>query len=135
MTDIGKIIKQQRVMIPMTLQELAVKSGVSASHLDRIERGERFPSAHVLCKLARPLNFDESELFTLAGFLSPRPSGEVKRPASGQLDPNVVALLSQEPVEIQRTVIAILSILKIIDKANGHNIGFAEYVHRGVSRS
>ncbi len=69
--DIGKIIKQQRVMIPMTLQKLVAKSGVSASHLARIERGGRFPSAHVLRKIARPLNFDESELFTLADFLSP----------------------------------------------------------------
>ncbi len=60
----------------------------------------------------------------------PRPSEEVKRPASGQLDPTVVALLSQEPVEIQRTVVTILSILKSIAKANGYNIEFAEYVHR-----
>lgn len=128
--DIGKIIKQQRVMVPMTLTELSSATGVSASHLGRIERGERFPSAHVLRKLAKPLGFAEDELFTLAGFLSPQSSGEVNRPTRGQLDPRVVALLSQEPVEIQRTVIAILTILKSIDRANGHNISFAEYVHR-----
>ncbi|MDP2718717.1 MAG: helix-turn-helix transcriptional regulator, partial [Dehalococcoidia bacterium] len=48
--DLGKILKQRRVMIPMTLGELAATSGVSSSHLGRIERGERFPSAHMLRK-------------------------------------------------------------------------------------
>lgn len=39
--NLGKLLKQQRVMLPMTLQELAVRSGVSASHLGRIERDKR----------------------------------------------------------------------------------------------
>ena len=52
--DLGKIIKQQRITIPLTLQELTAKAAVSSSHLGRIERGERFPSAHVLRKIARP---------------------------------------------------------------------------------
>ena len=37
--DLGKLLKQRRVMIPMTLGELAAASGVSSSHLGRIERG------------------------------------------------------------------------------------------------
>jgi len=60
--DLGRIIKQQRVMIPLTLEGLVTKSGVSASHLGRIERGDRFPSARILRKLAKPLWFEESEL-------------------------------------------------------------------------
>ncbi len=75
--DLGKILKQRRVMIPMTLGELAAASGVSSSHLGRIERGERFPSAHMLRKIAKPLGFEETELLTLGGFLSPQPSAEV----------------------------------------------------------
>ena len=70
--ELGKIIKQQRLSIPLTLQELTAKSGVSSSHLGRIERGERFPSAHVLRKIARPLGFEENELFTLANYLPPQ---------------------------------------------------------------
>src|SRR4030067_2652577 len=72
--NLGKIIKQQRLMVPLTLQELANMSDVSPSHLGRIERGERFPSASILQKIAKPLGFEENELFTLAGYLSPRPS-------------------------------------------------------------
>ena len=118
---IGRIIKQQRVMIPMTLRELATVSGISPSHLGRIERGERFPSASVLRKIAKSLSFEESELFFLAGYLS-SPSVGIEDKSTGyragQLDPYVSKLLSQEPTEVQHSVIGILSILKSIAKVS-----------------
>lgn len=114
--DLGKILKQRRLMIPMTLQELVAKSGVSASHLGRIERGDRFPSAYTLRKIAEPLGFGEEELYVYAGFISPRPPEEVERPSVGQLDPYVAKVLSQEPVGIQRIVVAILTVLKSVAK-------------------
>jgi len=95
-------------------------SGVSPSHLGRIERGERFPSASILRKIARPLGFEEDELFTLAGYLSPQPSGVDESRvvySGGQLDPYVGKMLAQEPVEVQRAVIGILSILKSIARS------------------
>ncbi|MFC1941279.1 helix-turn-helix domain-containing protein [Chloroflexota bacterium] len=116
---LGKIIKQQRISLPMTLQELATKSGVSASHLGRTERGERFPSAHILRKIAKPLGFDEDDLFTLAGYLSPQPSmvAEENPLYSGErVDPYVARVLAQESVEVQRAVIGIFSIIKSIAK-------------------
>ena len=119
--NLGEVIKQQRVMMSLTLQELASKAGVSSSHLGRIERGERFPSAHVLRKIAKPLGFEENELFALAGYLSPRASnlGEETLPyGGGRLDPYVARVLSQEPVDVQRAVIGILSILKSIAKSS-----------------
>ena len=118
--DLGKIIKQQRIAAPLTLQELTAKSGVSSSHLGRIERGERFPSAHVLRKIARPLGFEEDELLTLAGYLSPQPRriAEESPGYSGRrVDPYVARVLAQEPVDVQRTVIGILTILKSLAKS------------------
>ena len=118
--DLGKIIKQQRITIPLTLQELTAKSAVSSSHLGRIERGERFPSAHVLRKIASPLGFEEDELLTLAGYLSPQPRriAEESPSYSGRrIDPYVGRVLAQEPVEVQRTVIGILTILKSLAKS------------------
>ena len=116
--DLGKILKQQRINTPLTLQELATESGVSSSHLGRIERGERFPSARILRKIAKPLGFNEDELFTLAGFLSPQTSAvaeeNITRYNSRQLDPYVARLLAEEPAEIQRAVIGILSLLKSV---------------------
>jgi transcriptional regulator with XRE-family HTH domain len=119
---LGEIIKQQRIALSLTLQQLAAKSGVSASHLGRMERGERFPSAHILQKIARPLSFEEDELFMLAGYLSPQsPMVAEKSPIYGQdrLDPYVARVLAQEPIEMQRAVIGILTILKSIAKGTG----------------
>ena len=118
--SLGSVLKQRRISLSLTVQEVAINSGVSASHLGRIERGERFPSAHILRKLAKPLGFDENELFMLAGFLSHRSPmiSENDPDCSGEhLDPYVAGLLSQEPAEVQRTVIGILSILKSLTKS------------------
>jgi transcriptional regulator with XRE-family HTH domain len=114
---LGNVIKRQRVSLSITLRELAAASGISASHLGRIERGERFPSAHFLKKLARPLQFGEDELFTIAGYLSPAgamATGKTTSYSTNNLDPYIATVLAQEPVEIQRSVIAILSLLKSV---------------------
>jgi transcriptional regulator with XRE-family HTH domain len=120
-SNLGRILKQRRVMALLTLRKLAALSGVSSSHLGRIERGERFPSASVLQKIAKLLAFEESELFSLAGYLSPGSVTVEEGKAEyigGQLDPYVRMVLGVEPLEVQRAVIGILSILKSIAKAS-----------------
>ena len=122
MDNLGLLLKQQRLRIPLTLRELTELSGVSSSHLGRIERGERFPSASILRRIAKPLGFEEEELFTLAGYLSPSSPGVAEpHPAySGrQLDPYVAKVLAEEPAEVQRSVIGILSMLKSLAKNLG----------------
>ncbi len=117
--NLGRIIKQRRNTIPLTLREVSKMSGVSSSHLGRIERGERFPSAHILRRIAKPLGFDERQLFTFAGYLSSS-STEVTEAepeyTTARLDPYVAKVLAQEPMEVQRSVIAILTTLKSIAK-------------------
>jgi len=115
--NLGKLIKQQRLALSLTLQKLAKKSRISASHLGRIERGERFPSGYVLRRIAKPLGYGEKELFILAGYISPEPSKEeTSLNYYRGLDPYIARILSQESVEVQRSVAGILSILKIIAK-------------------
>ena len=114
--EFGKTLKQRRLMIPLTLRELAARSGVSASHLARVERGERFPSGHILRKIAKPLGLDESLLMTIAGYLPPE-SREEHHIHRG-LDPYVAKVLSEEPVHVQRTVVSLLAIVKSIAKAS-----------------
>jgi transcriptional regulator with XRE-family HTH domain len=117
--DLGRILKKQRLSLTLTLRELSAASGVSASHLGRIERGERFPSGSILRRIAQPLGFGEDELFTLAGYLSsstPSVAEGYPRYKGGELDPYVAKVLSQEPVAVQRAVIGILSILKSMAK-------------------
>jgi len=116
-SDVGRVIKQRRLMAELTLSELSAMSGVSISHLGRIERGERFPSASVLRKLAKPLGLSEVELFSFVGYLSPQASGTVESEGQhniGRLDPYVATLLASEPPAMQRTLVGILAIMKEI---------------------
>jgi len=59
-------------------------------------------------------------LFTLTGFLSPPTPGVAEesgpRYTTRQLDPYVAKMLAEEPVEVQRAVIGILSLLKSISR-------------------
>jgi len=115
-SDLGRILKQRRVMIPLTRGELSAAAGVSSSYLRRIEKSERFPSAYILRKIAKPLGFGEAELLILGGFLSPQPSDAVESSGGKQLDPYVASVLSQEPIEVQRAVVTILSVTKGITR-------------------
>jgi len=113
--NIGRIIKQQRVNIPMTLQKLAAAADVSPSYLGRIERGDRIPSARILRRIARPLNFNEDELFILAGYLN---AGDGDTSEAGgdsdtsHLDPNVAKFLAQESINVQRMAVTMLGMMK-----------------------
>lgn len=113
--NLGKVLKERRTSIPLTLEQLASASGVSISHLDRIEIGERFPSATVLRKISQPMGYEENELFVLAGYLTAHPAriGEKEAPYSAsRIDPEVIKALEQEPVEVQRKVLDILKLMK-----------------------
>ena len=67
--NLGTIVRRQRNRLGLSLVELAAKSGVSPSHLGRIENAQRYPSINILRKIAKPLELDEEELFNLAGYL------------------------------------------------------------------
>ncbi|MCK4418142.1 MAG: helix-turn-helix transcriptional regulator, partial [Candidatus Latescibacteria bacterium] len=68
--NLGGILKERRKEKGLGLRQLAILSGVSAAHIARVERGERFPAGRILRKLAEPLGFSEFELCKLAGFIS-----------------------------------------------------------------
>lgn len=131
-SDLDRILKQRRVATLLSLRELSAKSGVSSSHLSRIERGERLPSPGILQKLSQPLGFEERELLKLAGYLSHRPPSDTGNHKNyslrNGLDPYVATMLAQEPVKTQRTVFSILSTLKhiassIAQETSGGNTG------------
>lgn len=117
--DLGRVIRQHRVLIPLTLLDLVQISGVSPSYLGRIEKNERFPSASILRKIAQPLGFNENELFILAGYLPPQ-SDAIAEASPGynpvNLDSHVARELAKEPIEIQFAALYILSILKSLKK-------------------
>jgi len=79
----------------LTLQELARGSGVSASHLCRIERGERYASAQTLRRIAKPLGCKESDLLIWGNYLSPPDDETNVEDSIAGLDPHVAKILSQ----------------------------------------
>jgi len=77
--NLGKTLKGRRRLKDLTLTQVSSAAGISVSHLGRIERGERFPSGHILRKLAEPLGFSEIELFRIAGLIEEEKVGEDNR--------------------------------------------------------
>ncbi len=119
--EFADLLRLRRVSLSLTLMEVADQSHVSASHLGRIERGERFPSAKVLQSVAKPLGFKEEELMHLAGYLSERPAGEPPpiETWAGRLDPFVGQVLAREPIELQRATLSLLMMVKAVAKSWG----------------
>ncbi|TDO92296.1 transcriptional regulator with XRE-family HTH domain [Halanaerobium saccharolyticum] len=68
-SNIGDFIKKLRNKNNMTLTYLENKSGVSNSHISRIERGLREPSPDTLKKLSGPLGVSYKKLLKVAGYL------------------------------------------------------------------
>jgi transcriptional regulator with XRE-family HTH domain len=104
--NIGKIIKEQRRSIPLSLNQLAKLSGVSVSHLGRIEQGLRQPSTRTLQKIAKHLGFDLYELLVIAGHLLPDPStfSEEQR---NKLRTELNTLLERIATDILRTKVIV----------------------------
>jgi len=62
---------------------------------------------------AKPLGLGEDGLFTLAGYLSPHSPGVAEADpgySGGRVDPYVAGVLAREPADVQRALIAILTI-------------------------
>ena len=60
--EIGPVVQRQRSALGLTLEQLAVQSGVSKSMLSQIERGQANPTFAVLWSLTRALKIDISDL-------------------------------------------------------------------------
>lgn len=66
--ELGDYIRNQRVSKNITLRKLEEISGISFSHLSKIERGTHQPSKETLEILAKSLDTDEYQLLLLAGY-------------------------------------------------------------------
>lgn len=65
-STIHDYIRITRIELKLSIQQLAKMSGVSASHISRIERSNRKPSAETLEKLAPHLQVDYFSLLKMA---------------------------------------------------------------------
>lgn len=53
---LAKMMQEQRLMLGMSLYQLAKQTGLSEGHLSKIERGLNIPRADVLHKICLVLN-------------------------------------------------------------------------------
>lgn len=82
----GEYIKKLRESRRLSINQLALNSGVSAAHISRIERGLRdVPHPDFIKKLARGLNVSYEELMGVAGYIDDRESEEALRVFSNRL--------------------------------------------------
>lgn len=57
-------IKELRTERKMSLTELSKLSGVAVSHIHAIENGYKIPTIMVICKIAKALGVESSELYS-----------------------------------------------------------------------
>ena len=62
--EVKNYIEKTRLEKGLSLSELARRSGVTKSHLHYIERGEKYPTLLVFCKIAKELDTPAAELFS-----------------------------------------------------------------------
>jgi transcriptional regulator with XRE-family HTH domain len=67
--NIHEYIQSCRIGQMLSIQELAKRSGVSASHISRVERADRKPSPETLEKLASHLQVEYVKLLEVANLL------------------------------------------------------------------
>lgn len=65
---LGEFLKTERRKKKISLRNLEGLSGISFSHLSKIERGEYTPSRTTVSLIARALNLDEDKLLVMAGY-------------------------------------------------------------------
>ena len=65
--ELGKMLKSMRLKKDLSAEALSRKSGVSAMHIGRIERGETSPTLGALNKIASGLDVDMTLEFTEKG--------------------------------------------------------------------
>jgi len=75
--ELGLRLQQVRELRGRSLRDVAEDAEISASYLQKIERGQvKSPSPNVLYTLAGKLAVPYSELMRLAGYVVPREGGE-----------------------------------------------------------
>lgn len=107
-TNIHEFLQERRIEMKLSIQQLSQESGISASHISRMERGVRNPSPQTLEKLAVPLHVDYLTLLKVADLL--------ESPQSNYVDLGKVLLNDmcvfdgkEVPVVIKNKVLALLS--------------------------
>ncbi|WP_018755147.1 helix-turn-helix domain-containing protein [Paenibacillus terrigena] len=76
--DFGKFLKELREQKELSINQLALKSGVSAPQISRIETGTRgVPKPETIKKLSTALDISSEEMMNVAGYIDTSIENEV----------------------------------------------------------
>ena len=105
--SIGEYIKKLRKAKDYSINQLALYTDVSASHISRIERGLRIPSPDILEKLAIVLKIPYEDLLFIAGYIKNSKCKDdftkldklSKTPVLREINPNIPMFLESNIIE------------------------------------
>jgi len=82
--ELGELLASARSMKNLSLKAVAEPADISATYLQKLERGEvQEPSPHVLHRLSEQLGLAYAEVMRLAGYIVPAGRGRATARAKG----------------------------------------------------
>jgi HTH-type transcriptional regulator, competence development regulator len=104
-SELAEALGAARAMKGLSLKAVADPAEISATYLQKLERGEvRDPSPHVLHRLSEELGLDYGELLRMAGYIVPKASKRHSAMANG--GPISHALSSEALTEEEAAILA-----------------------------
>ena len=117
----GLKAKQNRIDLDLTLQELGMKSGLSPSYLNEIEKGKKYPKPEKISMLAKALEITyedlvslklEKKLAPIGALLDANILGELPLEMFGVDASKVINILSEAPSKVNAFVSTILELAR-----------------------
>lgn len=104
-SELANALSAARAMKGQSLKAVADPAGISATYLQKLERGEvQDPSPHVLHRVSEQLGLDYGEIMHLAGYVVPKAAGRPSPMAQG--GPISHALSSESLTEEEATALS-----------------------------
>jgi transcriptional regulator with XRE-family HTH domain len=95
----GRVIRRERQERRLTLKEIADKANLSVVYVGEIERGQKYPSATVLEKLAEALELSVADLLELV-------AEEIRAEREPEITTSAIGFaLSDQPGQPRRVVV------------------------------
>jgi cytoskeletal protein RodZ len=103
---LGDTLKMKREMKRLSLMSVAGPADISATYLQKLERGEvQDPSPHVLHRLSEQLDLDYNKVMKLAGYVVPTRGRAGARPISHALSSEPLTSEEEDALTEYLTVI------------------------------
>lgn len=120
----GLKLRQYRESRELSTQDLAAKAGVSASYINEIEKGKKYPKADKIMSLATALEVDYDEMVSLklgkqlgqlSELLKSNALHEIPLELFGIKTSDLVGLMGDDPAKFSALIQTLLEIARIYD--------------------